>query len=382
MNKYLLPWIILVLTGCTTSMGPTRIHADRNAYNEIVRQTNYEQLLENIVHLSYLEPTSYLKVTNVTASYSLTQGVSATPSWTQAVGSPATYAASVEPSIAYSESPTISYVPLDDANFVMMLQKPISFNDVALLFSGGYDNITLLSKLLFNRVGVLDNASVASSPDVLSPPTYKEYYHFIQILFEMKTKGQVRIEPATIEGQSVIMIQFDKNSVNSVQARQVKKLVQVAPDSENIILVGRNMNVLEINNKNEQLVPVSTVTAMAKNVVYVDMRSIYGVMSFLAHSVQIPEADYKAHLTSQLNDINGRSYDWKPLMKGLMTIYSSDTEPQNAFVKVWTNNHWFYIKETDIPSKITFAFLVRLMTLTSGLGASGVQTAPILTLAV
>ena len=384
LKKSLAFLIIFILTGCS-SIGPAQINTDRGAYNEIVRQTDYEQLLTNIVHLSYVEPTSYLQVTNVTASYNLSKGTTVSPSWSQAVGGgipmTTTTGISIAPTISYSDSPTISYVPLNDAQFISTLQTAITFQDVALLFNGGYDNTEFLGRLIFDHVGPLDNASSASSPRVISLPEYQPFYSFLDTLAEMQRARTVNIQPVIFEGQTGLMIAFTPNSVHSPEALKIKALVQIPLDSQSIILMNEQVGTLKMDSKTGQLVQADN-TAAIKNLVYVKMRSIYGVMTFLSHSVQIPEADVQGHLTLQLMDTDGQPYNWAPLMSGLMTIYSSDIEPQNAFVKTWTNGHWFYIKKTDINSKSTFDILVRLMTLTAGMGTAGAQTAPVLTVPV
>ncbi len=384
LNKSFLLLIVLIVTGCS-SIGPAQINTDRGTYNEIVRQTDYEQLLTNIVHLSYVEPTSYLQVTNVTASYNLSKGTTVSPSWSQEVGGGAplttTSGISIAPTISYSDSPTISYVPLNDAEFISTLQTAITFTDVALLFNGGYDNTEFLGRLIFDKVGVLDNASSASSPRVINTPEYQQFYSFLDTLAQMRRARTVDIQPVTFENRTGLMIAFISNSVNSPQALKLKKLVQIPLDSKSIILMSQQVSTLKMNPTTGQLVQINN-TAAIKNLVYVKMRSIYGVMTFLSHSVQIPEKDIQGHLTLQLMDTHGQPYNWAPLMSGLMTIYSSNNEPQDAFVKTWTNGHWFYIKSTDINSKSTFDILVRLMTLTAGMGTTGAQTAPVLTVPV
>ncbi len=383
LRKNLLLLVVLVLSGCS-SIGPAQINTDRGAYNQIVRQTDYEQLLTNIVHLSYVESTSYLQVTNVTASYSLSKGASVTPSWSQAVGGGAplttTTGIAVAPTITYSDSPTISYVPMNDQSFITTLQTPITFTDLAMLFNGGFDNTGFLARLVFDNIGPLDNASSASAERVVSIPTYQPFYRFLHILIEMQQNKSVDIEPVTFKGETGLMIAFTPDNVNSEDALELKALVQIPLDSKSIILMSQNVGALKMG-ANGQLVQEDNSASM-KNLVYVKMRSIYGVMTFLSHSVQIPTADVQGHLTLQLLDTNGQPYNWAPLMSGLMTIYSSNTEPQDAFVKTWANHHWFYIKETDIDSKDTFDILVRLMTLTAGMGTTPVQNAPVLTVAV
>ena len=59
---------ILMITGCA-SIGPRRVQIDRGTYNNIVRETDQEQLLTNIVRKRYLEITEYIQVASLTASY-------------------------------------------------------------------------------------------------------------------------------------------------------------------------------------------------------------------------------------------------------------------------------------------------------------------------
>ncbi len=70
-----------ILAGCT-SIGPRRVHMDRGVYNNVVRQTDQEQLLTNIVRQRYLEITEYIQVGSLTASYSLSESLTGSVSAT------------------------------------------------------------------------------------------------------------------------------------------------------------------------------------------------------------------------------------------------------------------------------------------------------------
>ena len=111
-------WILLflsflLLANCK-SIGPGRIYSDRNSYNDAIINTDDEQLLRNIVRLRYLENISFLKITNVTSSYSLSKSISSSLSLSgsasQGSASTTSRSASLSPSLSYSDSPTISYM--------------------------------------------------------------------------------------------------------------------------------------------------------------------------------------------------------------------------------------------------------------------------------
>src|SRR5579862_6372482 len=106
--------IYILLVGCA-SIGPHQIKLDRNRYNDVIQQTNNEQLLMNIVRLRYVEPVTNLKLTNVTSSYtfnpsistagtgfSFTTGGMAAPG---AAGSSNVKTFNIEPGVQYSDTP-------------------------------------------------------------------------------------------------------------------------------------------------------------------------------------------------------------------------------------------------------------------------------------
>ena len=380
-----------VLTGCS-SFGPSRVAVDRAPYDEVVRQTDSQQLLTNIVRLSYLEPTSELQVTSLTSSYSLSGSLGVSPSWTVNTGanlqpgSQGTFAGSTNtlgltPSGTYTTSPTISYVPVNSSDVVTILQTPVSFSDLSLLFSGGIEDMELYARLIFNRMGPLDNASSSTSPRVVQAVEYQEYYKFVGLFMKMLNNGQAWIAPENFNGNTVLAYFFHKSAAQSSDAIQLKKMLRIPLDSSGIIFASENIKNLVPNAEGELVDPGRQGEPL--NVVNVQTRSIYGIMSFLSHAVDIPEADIKANITQHVLDKNGQPFDWSPLMKGVMEIYSSDSEPKDAFVKTYVHGHWFYIKESDTNSKSTFSLVIRLITLVGGVSSqTNQQQAPTLTLPV
>ena len=67
-------------------------------------------------------------------------------------------------------------------------------------------------------------------------------------------------------------------------------------------------------------------------------------------------------------------------MSGLMRINYNSSLPADAYVRVRSHGHWFYIDNKDLSSKITFTILVDLIHLSSGYESN--QTEPVLTLPV
>ena len=104
-----------------------------------------------------------------------------------------------------------------------------------------------------------------------------------------------------------------------------------------------------------------------------------GVMYFLAQSVTVPVGDVDAGHVMVTKDAGGGTFDWNAVTGGLMRIGSSVSNPRAAAVSVRYRGSWFYIDDSDLPSKSTFALLGQLYALQSDADNSG---APILTLPI
>ncbi len=383
-QRSLLFLLILVITGCS-SIGPKKISMDRGSYNDIVRETDQEQLLKNIVRLRYMETPSYMQVTNVTASYTQSSSMTATnvsTSSSNAINAPTNWSwASLgfTPNLTYSDSPTISYVPVTDPVFITSLQTPIDFSDFILLSRGALYDPQLMLMMLLERVGNLNNNSTITSTTIHDAPDYEKYYRFTVLLKKMVNDKTISVKPVAFNQEFGMMLYFNGNS-RSADALALKKMLQVSPSSQHIIFM-QEEDYANLQYQNGALVPQNTDSSKPSNTVYVQLRSINAVMSFLSHGVQVPEQDLKSHITMEIIGPNGQIYDWDPMMRGIMTIYSSDKEPtDDVLIKTFVNHHWFYIKASDLDSKMTFSLLVRLITLTSV--SPPTPTGPALTLPV
>lgn len=378
----------LALTGCH-SIGPTQMNMDRGSYSDVIAQTNEEQILKNIVRIRYAEPVSYLKVTNVTASYSLTSAVdnsastagplmSYTSNKSARLGSSSSmrWGGGIYPSATYSDSPTLSYVPIDDAAFVTAQQTPIDFGDLVLLFHGGVHDPSLLSRLVFKSIGNLDNASFAIGPDADMVSTdYQSYMNFVYALDRAILDKTVDVIPVNDNNHIALVLHFMR-STETKDTLTIKQLLGMPKNIKDIVLVDQALA--------QPTVEKSGVVSLdeakqARNVVYVQFRSVLGIMVFLSHAVETPPGDPAAGVTL---DANGKPFNWAPLMQGIMTIHTSDSEPQHAFVKTKLHNHWFYISDTDQQSEVTFTFVLRLMSLLSGNAQPSSQKSPVLTIPV
>jgi hypothetical protein len=91
-----------------------------------------------------------------------------------------------------------------------------------------------------------------------------------------------------------------------------------------------------------------------------EMRSLLQFMVVLSADVEVPEPDLAAGRVERLKprpkeDMSG--------LEPLMTVRSGESRPSSAFVACRYRGWWFWIEDTDVNSKRTFAYLRLLSTL-------------------
>ncbi len=370
------------LISCS-SIGPHKASVDVINYGDVIREAQSEQLLRNIVHRTYGEPPSYIKITSITASYSLSSTIAATPAWSRQLNGTSdivTSSLGFAPGVTFSDSPTISYVPIDDSSIVTLLEKPITYNQIALLMGNGTNFMNFMGKVGFLSVGQLENGMGAKLITNNTAPDFTQYKIFLHTMRSLIINDAVSATMINVSGEMGIRIHFNKQSVNIPEAILVKKLLRVPINAHDFIFLPQSIDTVKATTSTTPVLE-SNVYAENDEIVTVRMRSISTIIDFLSHSVRVPKSDIEANFVTQEKDFSGKDYDYNKALEDIMTIYSSDKEPGLVYVKTYMNNHWFYIKKSDANSKYTFDMLLKLMTLALGYaGTNTVQTAPVITI--
>ena len=84
------------------------------------------------------------------------------------------------------------------------------------------------------------------------------------------------------------------------------------------------------------------------------------IVSNIASTIEVPEQ----HVAEQ------RTYatvveraDEDTVLEPLIRVYSSTSEPEDAFVSVTYRDHWFWVDDRDLRSKRMFTFLLLMFSL-------------------
>jgi hypothetical protein len=333
-----------LLGGCVTT-GPRQLAPARFDYNQALAASWDQQLLLNLVRLRYRDTVIFLEVSSVISQLSIHGGAAASATFIPGVSDPL----GLDAEIAVTETPTVSYTPLQGEEFVTSLLEPISPLTLMLLSQAGWSAERLLICCVA-RVNELENAQSAAGPTPRRRPRFERFKRMSGLLRELQVEGRVRLViDRSGETPEVLMVFTEpEDEVHRALLEELGTLL-----GEPGIASGMDLKL------------GAPEVAQARGHVGVEGRSLLGVLFFLSQAVQVPEDDERAGRVTVTLDASGERFDWSELIGSLFEVRWSASPPANAFVRVPYRGHWFYIADDDLDAKTTFSLLTYLFALQS-----------------
>ena len=345
--KHLLKYSIglsLVLFVSCKSVGPKTLPADQFEFNASMSEASDEQLLLNLVRLRYNESPVFLKVSSVINQYTRAGNVNAQGGLNNAIPT-GENSALAGVNYAWSNTPTITYIPISGREFSTNLLVPLPPGSLFGMIQAGWPIDLVLDITTFSINGLQD--------DVARPTARREadkgFYELLELWSKLSHEGIIGVRK---ENQSEIL--FVKKEVPLTFQNDLdrfKELLNLDPS-----LSEYTINYGAIQNSNAEI------TALTG--------SIWEIMLNLAWRFDVP----KEHLDS------GRTYDtFHPTQEKdtpPIDLQFSKERPDNAFVKILHHDYWFYIHLNDRKSKRNFSFLQLLLNLAESTTAN---QAPVVT---
>lgn len=165
-----------------------------------------QQLLLNLVRIQFEDRPSFLSVDSITTSLSLSvsggPNISISPSTGGNIGS--NYdglgqitssslgrnlgmgeSYGISPNASYSDSPTITFTPLQGEKFTNQILSKLSLNTIFLLLNSGW-NIDRVMRSFVENIGDYDNVAVVSRRAIPQYKKFIELVEYLQQLYEEK----------------------------------------------------------------------------------------------------------------------------------------------------------------------------------------------------
>jgi hypothetical protein len=342
-----------LLNACTV-VGPTAIHSGRLAYNEAIIETDNQQMLLVVARNRYGERSNLLAVSSVTANVS----VAANAAVEVGVGDNDIYRGNLVPfraGVIYEENPTISYTPVGGEQYARQLMSPVSVATLAQLTGNLVDPAPVYYALVSSINGIYNPSFLSAEygPD----PRFSRLVAVITALTRAHRLHWIQ-EPQRKEGFSIVIDHYAPDYTGQVD--ELLALLGVpAPGDRPARIV----------------LPVSlALDGHDTGGIGITTRSVFDLLEILSGTVEVPEQDQAA----------GIALDYPPpgLVGRRLKVRYAESKPAQASVAVRYRDGWFYIDETDQPTKQFFRLFTTLMSVNIAESAGRTSTAPVLTVPV
>ena len=347
--------VLSLSVGACTSIGPGSVPHDRIDYATSIGNSWKEQTLLNIVKLRYADMPIFLEVAQVIAGYQLQSVLSGTftlGNFTASLIDRLTASGGATAASTYTDRPTVIYSPLTGVDFLKRLMTPIPPSSVLFMLQSGYSAERIMP-IMLDSINGLNNES-----NRLRRPADPKFSRLVELLREGQLAGaiQIRIErPKDSAESSVLIFGPSKDPQLAERGRELKSILGIKPDLREL-----KVNYGGYSGRDDEIDMMT--------------RSMLQIMLEFAAIVRVPESDVvQGRATPGLVDAQAAGALSGPPLRVLVT----DSPPQDAYVAVQYDRRWFWIADTDIQSKNTFAIIMLLFSI-ADTGVKG--SAPVVTI--
>ena len=349
--------IVVLLSTCIascSSIGPIMVPRDRVEYTDAIGHSWEQQTLLNIVKLRYGHAPVFLSITQIVTGYQF-QGT-ASAELIASTFNPATnafgFSGTTSAEGQYTDRPSIIYAPLTGVDFLQKLMTPIPPSTILFLLQAGYD-AELVMPLTLDSINGLSNADKRAM--TLADPEFTRLVHLMRDL-QLAEALQVQIErPKEGNETSLMIFPPRKNPQAMAESRAARRILGLSPSLQRFkAYYGGN------SGKDDEIAMMT--------------RSMMQVMLELAVSVQVPQTDVVQDRVAP-GQVELQAGQARPALS--VNILCGNEAPSNAAVAVQYNHQWFWIADTDFPSKAVFSTVMLLFSI-SDVGIKG--SGPIVTI--
>lgn len=204
------------------------------------------------------------------------------------------------------------------------------------------------------RLNHLENAVRASGPTPEVAPEYEGFARVLELMGHLNDRGQLDLvyaAPPPTNAFARIMLQIDASAFGLPETQGLWRLLGLVAQKQ----------------QDPMTLPlVEEAVRSELDHLEVETRSVQGPLFFLSQAVEVPEADLQAGHVTVTRTPMGEVFDWRNAIRQSLRVQSATKRPGDAAIRVGYRKAWFYLGDSDLSSKSTFALLTQLVVLQSG----------------
>jgi hypothetical protein len=404
-GRSLLQVVVLVAAwaGASGCLGPKAVRYTRLRYNEVVRDTNDEQLLVNIVRLRYADSPVFIDLPNITSQFELAgQGTYLGGIGNQFRGHTDLGFAGLNA----RDTPTLSYHPREGREIAKAMLTPLSADLFSVVNAGA--DIEQLLLLTINDINDVPNAPRATTLTPRFPDDNSEFLRGIRLLADLRARDATElafemneekegvsdaIPTSTVLGRDILnaardgyvyrtrgadrmtvlkrekqlVLKIRPQYVRSPEMAEVTRIFRLTPGLSEYRIKS------ELSGEEQPELP----KPLGDDIIFMNLRSVLQIMTFLSKGVCVPVEHVVSGVAPSTAGPDGQPFDWTRVTAGNFQVFSQKHKPRGAEVAVPYRGYWFYIATNDTNSRAVLAILEILFALQE---SDGKSVGPLLTL--
>jgi hypothetical protein len=386
--------IAVLPEGC---VGPKAIRYTRLRYNEVIRDTNDEQLLVNIVRLRYADSPVFIDLPNITSQFE----AASHGNYLGGYGNQTPGRTSLGfGELSLRDTPTLSYHPREGREIAKALLTPLS-SDLFIVVNAG-SNLEQLLLLAINDTNDVPNAPRATTLLPRVPDDNALFLRGVQLLASLRDREATelvfdtsdepqgasdRIPARAVKGRDLLnaakdgyVYRTDNRGQMALHKRDKELYLKIrepfvnSPEMQEVariyrLIPGRNRYRIksELSEESAQEPP----NPLGSDTLYLNMRSVLQIMTFLSKGVCVPPEHELNGIAPVTPGPDGMPYDWTRITAGNFIVHSQKRRPRNAEVAVHYRGYWFYVATDDVKTRSVLAVLEILFALQESDGRRG-----------
>jgi len=396
--------LLALWSGVSGCMGPNAIRYTRLRYNEVLRDTNDQQLLLNIVRLRYADSPVVIDLPNITSQFE----AAGRGNYLGGYGNQTPGRASLGfGELSLRDSPTLSYHPREGREVAKALLTPLS-SDLFIVVNAGA-NLEQLLLMTINDINDVPNAPRATTLVPRVPDENALFVHGIRLIASLRDRDATELAFGTtdesdessdpiprgsVQGRDLLNAARDGYVYRNQGEGQVTLLKREkglylrirppyvhSPEMEEVARIFRlTPGLSSYRIKSELSEEVNRVPGpLGDDTIYLNLRSVLQISTFLSKGVCVPEEHERAGIAPVTPGPDGAPFDWTRITAGNFFVHAQKHRPRNAEAAVYYRGYWFYIASNDVNSRAVLAILEILFALQE---SDGKSVGPLLTLPI
>ena len=223
----------VVLAGCGSFIASVDLQGSRHRLSEAITVTSEEQLLLALVQTRFIRNPGFLDVSAINTQLNWSAGINGSYSTSPSTGS-------VSPSLGYSESPTITYTPLQGKEFVGRMMTPVGLETLASLIETGWSGETAL-RLLVQRINNIPNGFDGSTVNAEMLPDYHKFNRVARLFDRLMSRGIIFLTMVPENHYPVTSMDWEKPD-NNLRSNEIRKDIWEPADNPVMLNIRRDFS--------------------------------------------------------------------------------------------------------------------------------------------